>query len=43
VLDFRDGSQRGIPASAVIIARWNQQTNAWDAVSGPGGKPLPAR
>jgi branched-chain amino acid transport system substrate-binding protein len=40
VMDFRDGSQRGIPASAIIIARWQPQTNNWVGVSEPGGKPL---
>jgi branched-chain amino acid transport system substrate-binding protein len=43
VMDFRDGSQRGIPASAILIARWNPATNAWVAVSEPGGKPVAAR
>ena len=43
VLDFRDGSQRGIPASAIIIARWSPQVTNWTAVSEPGGKPLATR
>jgi branched-chain amino acid transport system substrate-binding protein len=40
VLDFRDGSQRGIPGSAIVIARWEPQSQVWVAVSEPGGKPV---
>ncbi len=43
VMDFRDGSQRGVPGSAILIARWNPPTNAWVAVSEPGGKPIASR
>jgi hypothetical protein len=43
VLDFRDGSQRGVPASAIIIARWSPLVTNWTAVSEPGGKPLATR
>ena len=37
IYDFRDGSQRGIGANAVIIYHWNAQKKSFDVVSGPGG------
>jgi len=43
VFDFRDGSQRGITASNILVARWQPQTHGWVAVSEPGGKPLQNR
>jgi branched-chain amino acid transport system substrate-binding protein len=43
IFDFRDGSQRGIPASAILIARWQPSAHTWIAVSEPGGKPVPNR
>ncbi len=43
VFDFRDGSQRGITAANILVARWQPQTHGWIAVSEPGGKPLPNR
>ena len=38
--DFRDGSQRGISSSGILIARWDPQVQDFVAVSEPGGKPL---
>jgi hypothetical protein len=43
VLDFRDGSQRGIPASAIVMSRWQASADTWVAVSEPGGKPVAAK
>ena len=37
IYDFRDGSQRGIGANAVVIYHWNAQKKSFDVVSGPGG------
>lgn len=42
IYDFRDGSQRGIGLSGVVIARWNARKKTWATVSLPGGKPLAA-
>jgi branched-chain amino acid transport system substrate-binding protein len=42
LLDYRDGSQRGVSNDAVIIVKWNPKTEALPAVSGPGGRPLPS-
>jgi branched-chain amino acid transport system substrate-binding protein len=41
--DFRDGSQRGISAATILIARWDIPTHTFVAVSAPGGKPLARR
>jgi branched-chain amino acid transport system substrate-binding protein len=38
--DFRDGSQRGISSTAILITRWDPQAQDFVAVSEPGGKPL---
>jgi len=38
--DFRDGSQRGISAETILMARWDEQTKDFVAVSAPGGKPF---
>ena len=38
--DFRDGSQRGISAATILVARWDAQTHSFVAVSRPGGTPL---
>jgi branched-chain amino acid transport system substrate-binding protein len=43
VFDFRDGSQRGITAASILVARWRPQSHNWIAVSEPGGKPIPNR
>jgi len=39
--DFRDGSQRGISAATILMARWDQASHTFIGVSAPGGKPLP--
>jgi len=41
--DFRDGSQRGISAATILVARWDPAAHTFVAMSAPGGKPLPAR
>jgi branched-chain amino acid transport system substrate-binding protein len=38
--DFRDGSQRGLGASSVLLVRWDREHHAFVAASEPGGKPL---
>lgn len=38
--DFRDGSQRGLGLSSVLLARWDKEHHAFVAASEPGGKPL---
>lgn len=38
--DFRDGSQRGISAATILIARWDPAAKTFVAVSEPGGKPM---
>jgi branched-chain amino acid transport system substrate-binding protein len=43
LLDYRDGSQRGVSNDAVIIVKWNPRTQGLPAVSGAGGRPLPSR
>ena len=40
IIDFRDGGQRGLTASAALIVRWNPTTKEWIPVSKPGGSPL---
>jgi branched-chain amino acid transport system substrate-binding protein len=39
--DFRDGSQRGISAATITVARWDPTNHTFVPVSAPGGKPLP--
>jgi branched-chain amino acid transport system substrate-binding protein len=41
LMDFRDGSQRGVPESAVVIVRWLPAKGDFEPVSQPGGAPLP--
>lgn len=43
LLDFRDGSQRGVPQAAVVMVRWMPGKNEFEPVSEPGGAPLRAR
>jgi branched-chain amino acid transport system substrate-binding protein len=46
LLDFRDGSQRGLTPSAALIVRYDPRTaQQWIPVSAPGGLPIkpPAR
>jgi len=38
--DFRDGSQRGITATTIVVGRWNPVAKTFVAASGPGGRPL---
>jgi branched-chain amino acid transport system substrate-binding protein len=40
MLDYRDGSQRGVPISAVVIIRWDGAKDTFVPVSAPGGYPL---
>jgi branched-chain amino acid transport system substrate-binding protein len=40
VLDFRDGSQRGIGANAAVIVQWDAPAKSWVSVSKPTGIPL---
>jgi branched-chain amino acid transport system substrate-binding protein len=40
LLDFRDGSQRGLNAKAALIVRYDPGTKAWVPVSKPTGIPL---
>lgn len=39
-LDFTNGSQRGVDASAAIMVRYDAGETAWIPVSKPGGAPL---
>jgi hypothetical protein len=40
ILDYRDGSQRGVPISAVVIIRWDGANDTFVPVSAPGGVAL---
>jgi branched-chain amino acid transport system substrate-binding protein len=40
MLDYRDGSQRGVPISAVVIIRWDGAKDTFVPVSAPGGYAL---
>jgi branched-chain amino acid transport system substrate-binding protein len=40
LLDYRDGSQRGVPITAVVVIRWNGAKETFEPVSQPGGVPL---
>ena len=40
MMDFRDGSQRGVNGDAALVVRWERATKAWIPVSKPGGAPL---
>lgn len=42
LMDFRDGSQRGLGLDSNLVVRWDPAKNDWIAVSGPGGRPLTA-
>lgn len=39
-LDFTNGNQRGVDASAAMMVRYDVTNPAWIAVSKPGGQPL---
>jgi branched-chain amino acid transport system substrate-binding protein len=40
IIDFRDGSQRGLTGSSAVIVQWSPGKNDWLPVSAPGGTPL---
>jgi branched-chain amino acid transport system substrate-binding protein len=40
VMDFRDGSQRGTPITAVVMIEWSPTADKFIPVSSPGGMPL---
>ena len=40
MIDYRDGSQRGVPISAVVIIRWDGANDTFVPVSAPGGLAL---
>lgn len=40
MFDFRDGSQRGTSGATILMARWDDPTKNFVAVSAPGGKPF---
>lgn len=40
IFDYRDGSQRGIGLSGLVVARWDGAKKTWSTVSEIGGKPL---
>lgn len=43
VYDFRDGSQRGVGASALVIDRWDPAAKRFVEVASPRGSPGPAK
>ncbi len=40
IFDYRDGGQRGVTITSLVVARWDPARKTWTAVSEPGGKPL---
>lgn len=40
IMDFRDGSQRGVGLNSVVIVRWDPGKDDWVPVSETGGAPL---
>jgi branched-chain amino acid transport system substrate-binding protein len=40
IIDYRDGSQRGLTGSSAVIVQWSPAKNDWFPVSQPGGLPL---
>ncbi len=38
IFDFRDGSQRGVGLSSVVVVRWSPERRTWSTVSQIGGK-----
>jgi hypothetical protein len=40
MMDFRDGSQRGTPITAVVMIEWSPSADKFIPVSKPGGYPL---
>lgn len=41
IFDFRDGNQRGVGMSSVVVVRWSPEKKSWSTVSAIGGKALP--
>jgi branched-chain amino acid transport system substrate-binding protein len=41
MMNYTDGSQRGLGVDGVVIIRWNETKGDFDPVSGPGGVPAP--
>ncbi len=40
IIDFRDGSQRGLAGSSAIVVQWSPAKTDWIPVSAAGGAPL---
>jgi ABC-type branched-subunit amino acid transport system substrate-binding protein len=40
IIDFRDGSQRGLTGNSAVIVQWNPAKSDWFPVSQAGGLPL---
>jgi branched-chain amino acid transport system substrate-binding protein len=40
IFDYRDGGQRGVTLTSLVVARWDPARKTWATVSEPGGKPL---
>jgi branched-chain amino acid transport system substrate-binding protein len=40
IIDYRDGSQRGLTGSSAVIVQWSPAKSDWFPVSQPGGLPL---
>jgi branched-chain amino acid transport system substrate-binding protein len=40
IFDYRDGNQRGVGQTGLVISRWNAAKKTWTTVSQIGGKPL---
>jgi branched-chain amino acid transport system substrate-binding protein len=40
IYDYRDGSQRGVGLSSVVVVQWNVAKGTWSTVSDTGGRPL---
>jgi branched-chain amino acid transport system substrate-binding protein len=39
MMDFRDGDQRGVSMSAIVVLRWDPAKATFIGVSNPGGTP----
>jgi branched-chain amino acid transport system substrate-binding protein len=40
IFDYRDGNQRGVGLSSVVVVKWNPTKNDWSTVSATGGTAL---
>ena len=40
IIDYRDGSQRGLTGNSAVIVQWSPAKKDWVPVSAPGGTPL---